>query len=327
MRFDTHGRREGVYTLGRFAQQRGRWRINNYGWNSEIDYVSYQQRDKPLIAIIGDSYIEAFQINVEDNIAAVLRRLVKNDYDVYSFGVSGEPLSQYLQMSRYVNRHFKPEVIVFNITHNDFNESIRNVVNKPYSLQLSYKNGEFLEVPPNPYKPNIKHRILRKSAFVRYLWLNLYMAHTIRMLVKKRSTDNFNANIDVKKVMVNREIIKNATFFLIKKIREENPDKELVFMIDAPRKDIYSGTIHNSGVLWLHDVLKDACAQNNCHFIDLTKPFSEKFNKDGIKFNSDYDGHWNEIGHKTAAQVLYDNLSEILRIHTKTPDQAVTTRR
>jgi hypothetical protein len=29
----------GVYAIGRFAKQWGRWRINNTGWNSDIDYA------------------------------------------------------------------------------------------------------------------------------------------------------------------------------------------------------------------------------------------------------------------------------------------------
>src|SRR6266498_273429 len=57
--------REGVYTIGRFAEQRARWRINNAGWNSDIDYVSADKRSKPLIAVIGDSYIEAMHVDVK----------------------------------------------------------------------------------------------------------------------------------------------------------------------------------------------------------------------------------------------------------------------
>ena len=82
-------------------------------------------------------------------------------------------------------------------------------------------------------------------------------------------------------------------------------------MIDAPRRDIYLGTLNNSNVLWMHNILKDACIKNRCQFIDLTKPFSGNFDETKLKFNSDYDDHWNEVGHKTAAQVLYDGLIKL----------------
>jgi hypothetical protein len=313
LRYDIHGRKEGIFTIGKWAQQRARWRINNHGWNSEIDYASRDHKNKPLIAIIGDSYVEGFQANVEDNLASVLRTLVNRNYEVYGFGISGAPLSQYLLMSRYVKRHFQPEVMVFNVVHNDFRESIRDLVNKPYFLQLSVKKDGFFEAPPVPYEPNMIRRILGKSALVRYLWLNLnisYFPLNLNAVTRKQSTDSFNANIDVREALDDKELIKNASFFLIKKIKEENPDIELVFMIDAPRENIYSGTINNSNLQWLPNILEDACVQNKCHFIDLTKPFFEKYNADHVKFNSEYDWHWNETGHKTAAQVLYHRLIE-----------------
>ena len=308
LRYDINDGKEGIYTIGKFAKGRAKWRINNYGWNSKIDYVPRLEKNKPLIAIIGDSYIEAFQVSVEDNIAAILQGLVKNEYDAYSFGMSGAPLSQYLQMSRYVNRHFGPEVIVFNIIHNDFDESIRDLNNKPYFLQIGYDSERFFELPIYPYKPNAIRRILGRSALIRYFYINLQITEIVTNLTNERRNSDFNANIDVNEAMGNCEIIKNSTFFLIRKIKEENPRKVLIFMIDAPRQDIYSGTIHNSNVLWLHRILEEACAQYNCHFIDLTVPFSKKFGETGVKFNSDYDYHWNELGHGLAARALYERL-------------------
>jgi hypothetical protein len=316
LRYDTNGKLQGLFTIGRFAQQRGKWRINNDGWNSEIDYTLYRDRERsrPLITIIGDSYIVGFQVNIEDNIASVLRKLAGNRYNIYSFGIQGAPLSQYLQISRYVKKYFDPEVLVFNLVHNDFAESIKSIVNKDYFLQINYKDEEFVELPPKPYKPRQINRILRESAIMRYLWSNLEVSASInRMLAKNKKIfyAKFDANIDIGEFLANREIIQDSTVFLIRKIREENPNKEILYLLDGPRKSIYSGEIDKSDVLWIHEIVKYACLQANSHFIDLTEAFTEKFTKDHVKFNSDYDGHWNEIGHKTAAHVLYENLNRL----------------
>lgn len=104
----------GVHTVGPFALQRGRWHINNAGWNNEVDYQS-SGRSKPLIAIIGDSYIEAFHVDVDKNIASNLRRSLQGTFDVYSFALSGASLADYLQMSRYVRKKFKPDIIIINV--------------------------------------------------------------------------------------------------------------------------------------------------------------------------------------------------------------------
>ena len=53
----------GVMTIGKKASIRTRWRVNNYGWNSDIDYC--QEKSLPRIAIIGDSFIEAFQVDLK----------------------------------------------------------------------------------------------------------------------------------------------------------------------------------------------------------------------------------------------------------------------
>lgn len=314
LEYDPNGRTEGTYTIGRFAQQRGRWRINNYGWNSEIDYETRTTRGggKPLIAIIGDSYVEAFQVDVGKSMAAVLRKSTANKYQVYSFGVSGAPLSQYLEMSRYVKHYFDPDILVFNIIHNDFDASVETIVKDPYSLQITPKNGSFLEIPAHVYEPSTIRRILGRSAFARYLLINLKLdtniGDVLRRLVRKEPV-GFNANIDPNRVAANRDLIERATSFLVQRIRDENIGKKIIFLMDAPREDIYAGTLDRSNVIWMHQILKNACERANTTFIDLTGAFAEKFAKDHVKLNSDYDSHWNEVGHKTAAEVLYTNLN------------------
>jgi GDSL-like Lipase/Acylhydrolase family len=313
LQYDANGRREGTYTIGNFAQQRGKWRINNYGWNSEIDYRPNTQHDraKPLIAIIGDSYVEAFQVDVGKSMPDALRALVGKKYEVYSFGVSGAPLSQYLQMSRYVNHHFEPDIIVFNIIHNDFDASVETLVKDPYSLQITPHDGTFLEIPPRLYEPSTIRRILGRSAFIRYLLINLKLDTNIGDVISRLVHKNgrgFNANVDPQTIAANRELIEKATYFLVQRIRDENVGKKIIFLMDAPRQDIYAGTLDHSSVFWMNEILKNACLRSNTTFIDLTGPFNEKFAKDHIKFNSDYDAHWNEVGHRTAAQVLYSAL-------------------
>lgn len=65
--YDINGPRQGTWSYGPLAKKQGRWRINNLGWNSGVDYAT-KKREKPLIALIGDSYIEAFQVDVSKSI-------------------------------------------------------------------------------------------------------------------------------------------------------------------------------------------------------------------------------------------------------------------
>ncbi|HEY9182375.1 MAG TPA: SGNH/GDSL hydrolase family protein, partial [Gammaproteobacteria bacterium] len=112
---------EGLATIGKLAQQRARWRINNEGWNSPIDYATEKSRSR--VAVIGDSYVEALQVDIERSYPNLLASELGSAWEVYAFGVSGAPLSQYLHMARYVVARFSPDVLVLNLVHNDFTES------------------------------------------------------------------------------------------------------------------------------------------------------------------------------------------------------------
>ena len=308
IRFDTRTKIKGTFTMGKFAQQQGEWRINNYGWNSDVNYVPYQVRSKPLIAIIGDSYIESFQVDVDKNIAAVLRKLVGEEYEVYSFGTSGAPLSQYLHLSRYVNQYFRPDITVFNMVYNDFGENLREKYNKPHYLQMSKIVGQYVETQINPYKPNRLKQFAKKSALIRYIWLNLRVSTRLTKIKRDIEIKIYNANTDVLKAISNKEEIIDVTSHLVEIIKKENLEKEVFFLMDAPSQDIYHGTIDSSNVKWMNDMLLDACIRNDCHYTDLTMPFLGKYRTDSLRFNSIYDRHWNELGHKTAAITLYNSL-------------------
>ena len=197
----------GITTRGRFAEIRAKWRINNMHWNYPTDY--YPRQDKKLIAVIGDSYIEAFQVDTDKKYPFLLGNMLKNDYDVYAFGISGAPLSQYLNISRYVRRHFNPDIIIINTVHNDFDESINQLnPGNNWFLKVSLnEDGSITETIPQPkmdlpqYKP--WKRLLYKSALFRYVYLNLCIKEIPHQLTA-HSKNKFEANVKLDEVNVNK---------------------------------------------------------------------------------------------------------------------------
>ena len=308
------GQGSGTYTIGRFASQRGRWRINNMGWNSDIDYQAGSVRPRPLIAVIGDSYIEALQVDTTASIVSVLRRKLRGQYDVYGFGKSGAPLSQYLQMTRYVTKRFNPSVIVVNVVHNDFDESLTSVRQYPYFLGVDMSSGRPTESTLSDRPISVKRRtkIVFSSAIVRYLWTNLGLGGglTERTSVgaNKRTETAAAAALGSMPTGPERLDIDKAVDYLVAAFVQENRERQLVFMIDAPRKDIYAGTLSESSVLWMNQELKDVCRRHGCRVIDLTEPFAAKYQRDHERLSGDEDYHWNVEGHRYAADVLYQNL-------------------
>ena len=305
-------KKEGVITIGKFAQIRARWRINNMHWNYPIDY--YPVEDKKLIAVIGDSYIEAFQVDVDENYPYLLRKRLYPNYEVYAAGKSGAALSQYLHISRYLNKHFDPDILIFNIMHNDFDESIRELYPNSYHfMQLSIaQDGSIKETTPRPNYSYPQYttwkRVVYKSALFRYLDFNLNVRQ-IRHKIMAVQDGTYEANIKPEEVKRNQALIYKATNYLVKTIREENRDKRVIFVFDAPKQAIYNNSLHESKVLWMHEMMDTICSMNNIEFIDLTPLMEKDFQVNRRKFNSELDGHWNEYGHEFVASVLFAHLT------------------
>jgi hypothetical protein len=306
LKFSTTEQREGVFTRGLLAQQRAKWSINNVGWNSAVDFA--RSKHKPRIAIIGDSYVEALQVNVGDSLAGQLRKLVASHFDVYDFGISGAPLSQYLQMTRYVRDRFDPDIIVINVVHNDFDESLCSVQRKVGMLCLEDDGQDIREAPILAYQPNPVFRLARHSSVIRYLIGNMQIETRLQRLTAGQKNKKYNANIDVDKAKFLKESIRKAIDYIHRTIIRENHGKPVVFVMDAPRRDIYNGTLSESNVRWMNELLEEKTAQYGHQFVDLSDEFRRLFEAEKVHFEWGNDYHWNEDGHRVAAYALYRKL-------------------
>jgi hypothetical protein len=256
---------------------------------------------------VGDSYVNGFQVDPEENFGSVLRGLLGGELEVYRFGMPGAPLSQYLHMSRWASRLFAPDVLVFTVVHNDFYDSVRELRAEPSFLQLSRRDGGFVEVPPTA--PSDGPPAWRWSATLRYLHLTLQSS----LLVGRPDgeANRYTANIPVDQVREAGELIRAATFWIVRRAREENPGRTVIFVMDAPRADLYAGRLDASGVRWLNELVAEACRESGVAFVDLTHRFGRIFARDGTRFESDVDSHWNEAGHREVAQALLHELRRL----------------
>jgi hypothetical protein len=91
-------------------------------------------------------------------------------------------------------------------------------------------------------------------------------------------------------------------------IKSEFGNKKILFIMDAPRWQIYEGQLDKARSLELNNLVSQVCDSLDLQFIDLTSYMQNDYSKNKQRFETDYDGHWNEYGHKFVAQLLYEHL-------------------
>jgi lysophospholipase L1-like esterase len=292
----------GQYTVGPACYKMGKWNINNEGWNNYNQYDSLQK--SPLIAVIGDSYIEAFQVNADEHVSSLLQKRLPNSR-VYSFGISGAPFSHYIHLANYVKNKFAPNLIIINVVHNDFDESLHT--HNRTSIHASVNPNDCATIPPKPYQTGITTRLLKKSALINYLVNNVHI-YSIFNTAKIATSDSINANINTKAIVKDTAQIGAMLNCCLNDLKKLSNQTKLLIVMDGPRNDIYLNQHHKSSVLFLNQILAKACLQHKVPFIDLSYSFANHYASNGQKFNFDFDGHWNALGHQVVADTLFNYL-------------------
>ena len=316
--------------------QRGVWRvkdevkasynINANGWNSiHNQYDMHKATSKYRIAIIGNSFVQAFQVDFDKSLAEQLEsRLGKERFEVIRFGIRGAPMSQYLHMLRKEVMAYQPDLVVVILGHNDFSESYQYKQGRDTSnfLKIKIENGIVSEeVQPKQFQKQWYTLIIENSATWRYLAVRQKVRfETLRDLIlgQKVANEEYQANIPVSTIDIDRVNNEIVTNYIFRKIKEycNNYGVELLVVMDANRQAIYSNLdLHETEVFSLHVIAKNAAQENGIHFIDLHPVFENDFAENHKMFNFEIDAHWNVYGH----QVVADTVFQYIRDHRLAP--------
>ena len=298
LHYDRDAAASGLATSGRFAQQRSRWHVNNYGWNSAVDYRPASERDKPAAVIIGDSYIDGFYVNWRDHVASRLQAVSGDRLEVYSLGVSGSSLAQQINVARYAKHYLSPDIYIFMITSNDVEESLAAKSNNPYRLRLEVQKGEITEIAPRTYTPSRIRRLARYSALVRYLTLNANFSPGRRAPPAEPEAESGSETP-----------LQPVVSYIFQRLREELPDATLVFMTDGNRKALYEMFPERPPSIDDQAYVEQAAAEVGAYSLNLNDAFFENYRAHGERLNYVHDFHWNPRANAVAADALYELLS------------------
>lgn len=95
---------KGFYTFGTFPTiYRKNYVINNSGYNSSINYPKFYN-NKNTIALIGDSFIEGYHVDVNKSIGRLIEKLC-DSIQVYEYGIGGHNIHNYIEI--YESQHLE----------------------------------------------------------------------------------------------------------------------------------------------------------------------------------------------------------------------------
>lgn len=290
-------------------------RVNNAGFVNDQDYTP---DGPPLIAVIGDSFIEAQMVPYAQSMQGRLAAALKDKFRVYSFAASGAPLSQYLIYAGHAVREYGARAVVINVVGNDFDESLSAYRLGPGFWQYAPDTNGALQLRLNPHRAGTMISLARESALARYLIINLGIQNrifAIRSLgelifgkpanAQPRYAGNTDASVDQKRV--NDSLAAIDAFFRDVPWRVGLPPERIVFTLDGFR---YAAAAQ-AGQGTYFDLMRRAFLQKatalGYEAIDLDPRFIPRHARTGESFEFIDDNHWNGAGHEVAAQAVLES--------------------
>jgi len=287
MHGDTSGERDGLFTFGRLAVGRCRWHLNNAGNNWLSDYEPLHPGRKPVIAIIGDSFVQGFFIREGADFPAVLETLLDRRADVYTFAEAGATLADGMVLARFAASRYAPDAYVFLVNLEEPARSLYNCYEDSRFMQLFYKDGQFTEIERGSgYHTNRWRRWLRHSAIARYVTFNA----DVGLFAGARTTPAI-----PKPAVADTVLLRKAMTYVVGKLRADLPGRQIVFMVHETPDRKSPPVLH---------YLQAACDANGAYLFDLNPCFARADSTDSRPTHYSFNEHWNAYGHRLCATAL-----------------------
>ena len=289
--------------------------VNNYGYMSDYDYHPAALDDSPLLVIIGDSYVEAAQVENSKSMHGLLASRFDDKGRIYGLGYSGAPLSQYLAFADFARNEFKPDSMAFVIVGNDFDESLLKYKSAPGFHYFATQGDGTTELRLVNYNAsNFIRKTAKQSALIRYLILTVGVdLETVSTVFASEAPTgprhfaaNTSGNTDPVRLKDSRAAV-DAFFDQLPERSGLSPSK-ILLIVDGMRPDLYANdgmTIARGSYfdLMRHYFMERATALGY-QIIDMQPVFQSHYRQHKQRFEFPTDAHWNELGHKLVADAI-----------------------
>jgi hypothetical protein len=295
-------------------------RSNAQGFLADYDYD--RTATTPLVAIVGDSFVEALNVSFAEGLTGRLSAALGARGRAYAFAQSGSPLSQYVAYAAHACAVYHPERLVVVVVGNDFDESVyahrrRNGIFHLYPRPEGGFDYRLTSLPA----PGLLERIARRSALALYLMRNVgitnVIAETLRINLaqaapqRDRYVGNTPADANSARVAEGEQVI--AWFLDTLPGAACLAARDIVLVVDAMRPQIYDDNalkaVRTSYFNLMRAKLIADAAARGFNVVDLEAPLRAAYGAEPIPFEFPGDMHWNAHGHVVAAAAVLKALA------------------
>jgi len=321
-----------------------RFDINAQGWNHAGDFRTQKDSGVIRVALIGDSQVEALEVNPGETMSAVAERVMTKPgrrVDWLPFGVSGYGTSQELDVFRRYALAYNPDVVLIFFVQNDpFDSSPYLSRLEPFMTKYSLR-GESLNVtePSEGWKPSSAGRWALKSAIVRYFFVQKRLASRFATMGSKerRGLEGFPLRAPR---LAPDSAAQRETWLLVEKLiaaaRDESAKAGAQFavvfrgapaLIDSaikspPALPPISADPHCVGArleAMGPDCLEPIVKRLGIPYLDLTTPLQQMVTRTKESHHFADDIHYRAPAHAVAGQALAQFTDSLLTIRPSSP--------
>lgn len=278
--------------------------VNNAGFMNQQDYITDSK--VPLLAVVGDSFIEAMQVPDDATYPALLQSNSEN-MRVYSFGFSGAPLSQYLIWAQHAKQNYDNKYLIINVVGNDFDESLLKYYSfvKGFHHYVADTNGT-LQLQRSDWQPKRSVETAKKSYLLSYLVRNLEVTNVKNRIQQLYNKSKYVANVAAVVDDTRFQDSYQAVDAFLRDLPQYSglAAKDVMFVIDD-RTTVYGDIVDPESYFAIMKLYFSSRARALGYTVLDTAPaFKQHFAANAQRFEFTHDWHWNSTGHAVVADAI-----------------------
>ena len=277
-------------------------RVNNAGFVSDFDYDP--DAPGPLLAFVGDSYIEALMVPFWRTCHGRLARDLAPTSRIYSFATSGSPLSQYLAYARHAHDTYRPDGLVVVIIGNDFDQSLYAYRGNPgFHHFVPSQTGSGFDLKRIDFAPSFMYKLARSSSIARYAANNLNLFALMLQIEESifgRPAETMPSDAleaaDRRRTADSKRAV-DAFLERLPGYSGLDPGR-ILFVVDGVRYAENLKTARGGFVDEMRRYFIANARRRGYETIDMQPIFIAHHREHRQRFEWPQDGHWNALGHE-----------------------------